>query len=161
MNSINGTSASSGGSRKYPMTTRLLRLSRGTYVTLAQLLTGLIAFGMTGSGKSSGILFYVMTALMRAGYSLVILCVRADMRELVEKAAALSGRTNDVVWFKPPHVFNPFSYEASLHGGIDSVSIDNVVSGVREAANCVRRTHGPIGGSGDAIFFEDMRDIGL
>jgi hypothetical protein len=67
----------------------------------------------------------------------------------------------DVIWFGRSQVFNPFSYEASLHGGLDSLSIDNVVSGIREATNCVRRTRGRVGGSGDAIFFEDMRDIGL
>src|SRR5690349_21262800 len=115
MNHKSKAAASSGERPSYPLTTRLLRLSNGTYITLAQLLTGLIAFGMTGSGKSSGILFYVMTALMMAGYPMVILCVRADMRDLVERAAKLAGRMQDVIWFGRSQVFNPFAYEASLH----------------------------------------------
>jgi hypothetical protein len=81
-------------------------------------LAGVSVFGGTGSGKSSGSGALIAHTYLRAGYGLLVLCVKSDEPEVWRRYAAATGRSDDLIFFgSDDHsFFNFLDYEARRKG---------------------------------------------
>ena len=59
--------------------------------------TGLICFGMTGSGKSSGPLRSIALRFLELGYGGIVFCAKPDECETWESYAKEKGREKDII----------------------------------------------------------------
>jgi type IV secretory pathway TraG/TraD family ATPase VirD4 len=63
-------------------------------VSLAMLASHVLVFGATGSGKTSGVLAWLLQACLRARASVVLTCAKPDDAARYAAIVALSGRTD-------------------------------------------------------------------
>lgn len=121
---------------------------------LSDAVTGVIVFGATGSGKTSGPAKFLAYGYLAHGFGGVVLCAKAEEREQWQKWAEKTGRTNDLVIISRdgPNCFNPLDWEAKREGkGGGGIAI-NVVALLDELIGAVS---GQARSGGDAKFFED------
>ena len=123
---------------------------------LADALTGVIVFGATGSGKTSGPARFLAEGYLASNFKFggLVLCAKPEERQQWQKWAAATYRTDDLVIIDKAgsHRFNFLNWEqesASAGGGLTI----NVVALLEEIAQAIAGSSG--GGSeqfwGDAL----------
>ena len=89
--------------------------------------TGLICFGMTGSGKSSGPLRSIAIRYLELGYGGIVFCAKPDECETWEAYARNTGRTNDIIKLSN-ETFGFLDYEFSRPAEEGGGQVENVVA---------------------------------
>jgi hypothetical protein len=120
---------------------------------LADAQTGVIVFGATGSGKTSGPGKHFAYAYMAAGFGGLALCQKKEERRQLQQWAAECGRSEDliIVNAKGDWRFNFLDWEASRpeEGGGLSINIVNLLDELAVAIS------GESEGGGNNKFWED------
>ena len=88
--------------------------------------TGLICFGMTGSGKSSGPLRSIALRFLELGYGGIVFCAKPDECETWEGYAKEKGRENDILRLSR-ETFCFLDYEFSRAPESGGGQVENVV----------------------------------
>lgn len=140
----------------WPLEMQLARLSPADVWRLSDAVTGTIALGSTGSGKSSGGAIFFLLAMLRAGMGGLVLCVKPDDRRMVETCARQLGRRADIVTFGPtePHRMNLLEYELRHGGGMRTSRLENVIQLFQVILEIAERDRRSDGSSGDNKYFE-------
>jgi len=98
-----------------PLDVPLLKFSQGRLWTMRNAFEGTLVTGSIGSGKTSGAGQALAIAMLKSGFSGLVLC---DMRvepELWKRYCQQSGRSTDLVLFNTDsHRFNPLEQEKSI-----------------------------------------------
>ena len=89
--------------------------------------TGLICFGMTGSGKSSGPLRSIALKFLQYGYGGIVLCAKPDECGTWLDYAGETGRSNDIVLLSR-ETFCFLDYEFSRPAESGGGQVENVVN---------------------------------
>ncbi len=89
--------------------------------------TGLICFGMTGSGKSSGPLRSIAIRFLELGYGGIVFCAKPDECETWENYAQETGRENDIIKLSN-ETFSFLDYEFSRPAEDGGGQVENVVA---------------------------------
>ena len=103
----------------FSLETPLLQFSHSADLwTLADACEGVQIFGALGSGKTSGSGQAIAKSYLRAGFGGLVLTAKPDERELWERFAADTGRSDDIMIFKPggAYQFNFLKYEMKRPG---------------------------------------------
>jgi len=103
---------------EFDLDTPLLMLSPADAFTIRDACEGVQIFGATGSGKTSGSGAALAKAFLRHGFGGLVLCAKPDERQLWERYARETGRSESVVIFSPdgPYRFNYLDYELRREG---------------------------------------------
>lgn len=129
--------------------------SNGDAFRLADAQTGVIVFGATGSGKTSGPAKHIAYGYLAAGFGGLVLCAKKEERHQWQQWAAETGRADDLVIVNADGDwrFNFMDWEASRpeEGGGFSI---NIVSLLDEVAGAIAGS-GKGEGGGDSKFWED------
>ena len=88
--------------------------------------TGLICFGMTGSGKSSGPLRSIALRFLELGYGGIVFCAKPDECETWESYAKEKGREKDIILLSK-ETFCFLDYEFSRDAEAGGGQVENVV----------------------------------
>lgn len=126
----------------------------GDAFRLSDALTGVIVFGATGSGKTSGPAKHLAYGYLAAGFGGVVMCAKNEECRQWQEWAAATGRADDLVVINAAGDwrFNFMDWEASRpeEGGGISINLVNIlcelalaIAGQAESA------------SGDSKFWED------
>lgn len=96
-----------------------LPLGSNDLVTLHQLYEGMLVFGSTGSGKTTGPGEAVIRYLLRMGCGILWLTAKADEYERAHRLCRQTNRLGDLVRFAPEagHSFNFLDFELTSPGG--------------------------------------------
>jgi hypothetical protein len=134
--------------------TELRDWKNGQKFYLADALTGVIAWGATGGGKSSGPGAHLGLAYLAADFSGIVLCAKKEERRQWEKWAPSVGRTADlrIIDQSGKWRFNFLDAEAARAGEGAGLAI-NIVSLLDEIAGAMGSGKGE--GGGDNKWFED------
>ena len=89
--------------------------------------TGLICFGMTGSGKSSGPLRSIAIRYLELGYGGIVFCAKPDECETWEAYAGETGREKDIIKLSN-ETFSFLDYEFSRPAEEGGGQVENVVA---------------------------------
>ena len=103
----------------FSLDTPLLQFSHSADLwTLADACEGVQIFGALGSGKTSGSGQAIAKSYLRAGFGGLVLTAKPDERELWERFAADTGRSGDLMIFRPggAYQFNFLRYEMERPG---------------------------------------------
>ena len=65
-------------------------------ITIGQVCEGIMVFGISGSGKTSGSLNTINRAMLEKGFGIYNACIKKDEAQRARKLAALTGRGKDV-----------------------------------------------------------------
>lgn len=106
---------------------------QGNIWTIRDACTGCIVFGMTGSGKSSGPMKKIAEKLLTCQLGGVVFCAKKDEREVWEKYAKITSRTQDLI-FLSDETFNYLEHENSRTSS-GSGQIENLVNLYMEIVN--------------------------
>jgi hypothetical protein len=121
--------------------------SPGDQWTLRDACEGVQIFGALGSGKTSGSGAALARAYLGAGFGGLVLTAKPDERELWESYAAQTGRTGDLIIFKPSnhHQFNFLHYEMNRpgEGARDTENLVTLFSHVLEVRERSSGSHDP------------------
>jgi len=95
--------------------------------TIDDILKGVMVFGGTGSGKTSGSGRYLAESFLELGFGGLVLTVKTDEADAWRKYARVTGRDNDLIVIEENsgHYFNFLDYEAS-RGGKGAAMTDNI-----------------------------------
>ena len=95
--------------------------------TVDDILKGVMVFGGTGSGKTSGSGRYLAESFLELGFGGLVLTVKADEADSWRKYARATGRDNDLIVIEENsgHYFNFLDYEAG-RGGKGAAMTDNI-----------------------------------
>lgn len=98
-----------------PLDVPLIKFSGGRLWTMRNAYEGTLVMGSIGSGKTSGAGQTLAVAMLRSGFSGIVLCDKKEEPDLWKGYCALTGRTNDLVLFKAGgHRFNPLEHETDI-----------------------------------------------
>ena len=89
--------------------------------------TGLICFGMTGSGKSSGPLRSIAIRFLELGYGGIVFCAKPDECETWKAYARETGREKDIIKLSN-ETFSFLDYEFSRPAEEGGGQVENVVA---------------------------------
>ena len=91
----------------------ILDWRRGEQWTMARAMQGTLIVGSTGSGKTSGSGATIARALLRNGFSGLVLTVKTDEPENWQQHCEKEGRLDDLIFFHPGtgYCFNPLEFE--------------------------------------------------
>ena len=122
---------------------------------LADAQTGVIVFGATGSGKTSGPAKHLAYGYLAAGFGGLVLCAKKEERQQWQQWAADCGRDDDLVIVNADGDwrFNFMEHEASRPGEGGGFSI-NTVALLDEIAGAIAGS-GKGESGGDSKFWED------
>ena len=83
--------------------------------TVGDACQGVQVFGATGSGKTSGVMAWLLRACLDAGCGALLLTVKPGDRDFYERLARETGRSSDLILFGPEHgqTFNFLDAELS------------------------------------------------
>ena len=98
----------------------------GNSWTVRDACTGLICFGMTGSGKSSGPLRSIALRFLELKFGGIVFCAKPDERETWEGYARETGRSDDLIRLSE-NTFAFLNYEMERPAGTGGGQIENVV----------------------------------
>ena len=128
----------------------------GQAFRLADAQTGVICFGATGSGKTSGPAKHLALAYLAADFGGLVLCAKKEERRQWEQWARETDRTDDLVIIDRAGKwrFNFLDWEASRPGEGGGLTI-NIVALLDEIAGAIAGGAGKSEGGGDNKFFED------
>ena len=114
-----GKSTPSNEARSWPNDLPLGRLGSAPF-TLRDACGGVVVFGETGSGKSSGPLKTLRRKYVESGFGGLVLCVKPEESEDWLKCARAAGREQDVIRITAdpdcPYRFDFLAWEMSLPG---------------------------------------------
>jgi hypothetical protein len=133
------------------------KVSPGSAFRISDAQTGVVAFGATGSGKTSGPASHFGHSYLAHGFGGVVLCSKKDERPMWEQWAEETGRTRDLIIIDKSGKwrFNFLEWEASRAGEGAGLTI-NIVALLDEIAGAIASGAGKAeGGGGDNKFFED------
>ncbi len=118
---------------------------------------GVMIFGGTGSGKTSGSGRALATAYLEAGFGGLVLCAKPDEPELWCRYAAEAGRSADVVRFGPGSgwAFNFMEYECRRPGAGAGLT-ENLVNLFVEISSIGT---GAAGGGADPFWERAMKSL--
>ena len=104
----------------FPLDAPLLRFTNAPadFWTLRDACEGVQIFGALGSGKTSGSGQAIARAFLASGFGGLVLTAKPGERELWERYAEQTGRSDDIKIFKPggEHQFNFLDYEMQRPG---------------------------------------------
>ena len=143
--------------KQWPLDQALLKWSKRDHHAIANACAGVVCFGATGSGKSSGPGEAIARAHLLAGFSGMFFAAKiSDTRDALELCRQ-TGRLGDVVPFGPKHParFNFLDFERSRKGsgGGQTMNIVNLLLEVSQ----IRERGGKGGGGGDQEFFSNAK----
>lgn len=98
----------------------------GNSWTVRDACTGLICFGMTGSGKSSGPLRSIALRFLELKFGGIVFCAKPDECETWEGYASETGRSDDLIRLSE-NTFAFLNYEMERPAGTGGGQIENVV----------------------------------
>jgi hypothetical protein len=134
------------------------KVSPGAAFRISDAQTGIVAFGATGSGKTSGPAKHFAHAYLAHGFGGVVLCSKKDERPMWEQWAEETGRSRDLIIIDKSGKwrFNFLEWEASRAGEGGGLTI-NIVALLDEIAGAIASGAGKAdgGSGGDNKFFED------
>jgi hypothetical protein len=132
-------------------------VSPGSAFRLSDATTGVVCFGATGSGKTSGPSKHLAIAYLAHNFGGIVCCAKSEERRQWEEWAEETGRTDDLVIFDTSGKwrFNFLDWEASRPGAGGGLTI-NIVALLDEIAGAIAGGAGSASDSGgDNRFFED------
>jgi hypothetical protein len=139
----------------WPLTEVLFKLSKGESFLTRNAVEGVLVFGTTGSGKTSGSGKNINQAYLKAGFGGLVLCAKPDEARTGEQYASEAGRSKDLILFRPegPWSFNFLTEELQRksRGGGDSEVIVNMLMTI---ADVIRGDDGKGGGQSDGGFWQ-------
>lgn len=106
--------------------TEILNLEGNSWTT-RDACTGVICFGMTGSGKSSGPLRSIALKFLSLGYGGIVFCAKPDECDTWLDYAKETGRSNDVIKLSE-ETFGFLDYEFSRPAAEGGGQVENVVN---------------------------------
>ena len=123
---------------------------------LADALTGIVCFGGTGSGKTSGPAKHIANAYLKNDFGGLVLCAKPEERKQWVKWAADNDRSDDLIIVNAggEKRFNFLDWEAS-HAGEGGGLTLNIVALLDEIAGAIAGGAGKAADGGDNKFFED------
>lgn len=123
---------------------------------LGDALTGVCAFGATGSGKTSGVAKHLAVGYMANDFGGLVLCAKKEERDQWQRWAREVDREDDLVIIDASgqYRFNFLDWEASRAGEGGGLTI-NIVNLLDELAGAVAGSAGKSEGGGDNRFFTD------
>jgi hypothetical protein len=140
----------------HPMTV-IRDWGEGEAFRLVHAQSGVIAFGATGSGKTSGPAKHIAYGYLASDFGGLVLCAKKEERLQWEEWASETGRTDDLVIVDASGRwrFNFLDWEASRAGEGGGLTI-NIVALLDEIAGTIASSAGRAAdGGGDSKFFED------
>jgi len=134
--------------------TPLLDFGGGHYWRVIEAVTGLIAFGGTGSGKTSAVAKHVAISFLAEGMGGLVLCGKKEERELWQGLVAEAGRADDLVVFDAGGSwrYNFMEAECSRPGAGGGLSI-NITSMLNELTAAISGAEPDT--SGTSRFFDE------
>jgi hypothetical protein len=128
----------------------------GQAFRIADALTGVAAFGATGSGKTSGVAKHLALGYLAGGFGGLVLCAKKEERQQWQQWAKEAHREQDLLIFDASgrYCFNFMDWDASRKGEGGGLTI-NTVALLDEIAGAVAGGAGSSEGGGDNKFFED------
>lgn len=139
----------------HPMT--ILRdWGNGEHFTVSDANTGVICFGATGSGKTSGPAQHLAHGYLAADFGGLILCAKKEERAQWEKWAAATGRSEDLIIIDKAATrrFNFLDWEMQRPGEGGGLTI-NIVNMLDVVAGAMVQGGGKGDGGGENKFFDD------
>ncbi len=98
-----------------PLDVPLLKFSQGRFWTMRNAYEGTLIMGSIGSGKTSGAGQALAIAMLKSGFSGLVLCDKREEPELWKRYCEQSGRSQDLVLFNADsHRFNPLEHEDDI-----------------------------------------------
>lgn len=128
----------------------------GNSWTVRDACTGVIVFGMTGSGKSSGPLRRIANQLLTFGYGGVVFCAKPDECDTWKEYAAQANRSDDLL-FLSDLTFNYLEYE-SRRSGVGGGQIENLVNLYMEIVKMGKDKRGA-GGTNDEYWQAAVKQL--
>ncbi len=128
----------------------------GNSWTVRDACTGVIVFGMTGSGKSSGPLHKIAQSLLKLGYGGVVFCAKPDECDTWKEYALRADRRDDLL-FLSDLTFNYLEHE-SRRDGIGGGQIENMVNLYMEIVNMGKDKRGA-GGTNDEYWQAAVKQL--
>lgn len=140
----------------HPLTT-IRDWGDGQAFRIADAVTGVVVFGATGSGKTSGPAKHLAMGYLAHNFGGLVLCAKKEERRQWEQWARDTGRERDLVIFDASAVwrFNFLDWEASRSGEGGGLTI-NIVALLDEIASAIASGAGQgDSNTGDNRFFAD------
>jgi hypothetical protein len=136
--------------------TPIRQWGNGQAFRIIDALTGVCAFGATGSGKTSGVAKHLAYGYLAHGFGGLVLCAKKEERQQWQQWAKDTGREDDLIIFDAGgrYRFNFLDWEASRSGEGGGLTI-NIVALLDEIAGAIAGGAGKAEGGGDSKFFED------
>jgi type IV secretory pathway TraG/TraD family ATPase VirD4 len=136
----------------HPMTV-IRDWNNGEAFRIVNATSGVIAFGASGSGKTTAVAAHLAAGYLRQDFGGLVLCAKKEERILWENWALKADRYDDLVIVRPGgrHHFNPLDWEAGRQGEGGGFTI-NIVALLDEIGATLR---GGKGEGGENRFFEE------
>lgn len=135
-----------------PLDHPLIHFSDSDAWTIRDSLESILVTGSPGSGKTSTIGKMLMTAMLMAGFGMLILCCKPDEASRVLEVVRQARREQDVILFNAEsgHLWDPFYYEFQRpgRGQHDGEAVIDFLSAVMAIGKPPRSS------SGEAQYFE-------
>jgi hypothetical protein len=125
------------------LNTKMLRIGRD-YLRLVDFFEAFAIFGAPGSGKTSASFFYYLLSVCAAGMGGIYCVYKMDAVAVIEKAAALTGRTGDLVYLSRQHI-NLLNFVMEHLGGKEFGQ--NLVAFMEHMMDAARKASGTSTGS--------------
>lgn len=135
---------------RWPLDMPLYDFGGGDIWTLRDACEHTLIFGQTGSGKTSGPLRSLVHPFLKAGFSMLWLCAKADAGDDIVKWAKEAGRGSSLRLFGRDESlrFNPLDFEASHGEGGQTMSIVRMLQDLLDSLKAA----GDGRGSGDQFW---------
>lgn len=125
----------------YDINAPLVHVSELDYLSIKHSFEGIMCFGGTGSGKSSGVSNTFLRRMMQSHYGGLMLTVKDSDFDDYYRLAQEAGREKDIIRFSPssPYVFDFLAAEAGqkngADGGAESEDLINLFMAIIAIAN--------------------------
>ncbi len=107
----------------------LLEWTAGAPWSIGDSFMGVMGFGSTGSGKTSGSMAAISLAMLRAGYGGLYLTVKPEDRQTYTDHVRAAGRLDDLMVFSPDHLLRyNFIADEMAHAKSPAGLIENLTA---------------------------------
>lgn len=116
--------------------TPLLQLSSGDHWTIRDALMHQLVLGTTGSGKTSSTMKCTITAMLTAGFGMLVHVAKPEDAVFIKKLCKQSGRGNSVIEITEHRgAFNPLAWAMARSGNINDATdmLDHLTEIVRSS----------------------------
>ncbi len=128
--------AATTASEPWALSQPLFKLSKKDFFLLRNAVEGILVFGTTGSGKTSGSGRTIARAYLKAGFGGLVLCAKSDESALWQRLATETGRLDDLIIVRPEGPWRSNFLDQELRrntrGGGDSHVIVNMLMTIAE-----------------------------